>query len=156
MLWIIFWAIAVPVCVLAAIIILGLRLPDSSLPHDELIARYVRLAFDYLGLLIVFIAFTVVSWISAFAVGVKRLHDRDKSGWWILLFYLAPSVLGSIANTSEQPLAGFILGVGSFVISIWALVELGFLRGTVGPNRYGPDPLQPLATASVAPASPGP
>ena len=57
------------------------------------------LAFDYLGLLIVFIAFTVVSWISAFAVGVKRLHDRDKSGWWILLFYLAPSVLGSIANT---------------------------------------------------------
>jgi uncharacterized membrane protein YhaH (DUF805 family) len=107
-------------------------------------------------LLIVFIAFTVVSWISAFAVGVKRLHDRDKSGWWILLFYLAPSVLGSIANTSEQPLVGFVLGVGSFVISIWALVELGFLRGTVGPNRYGPDPLQPIATASVAPASPGP
>ena len=87
---------------------------------------------------------------------VKRLHDRDKSGWWILLFYLTPSVLGSIANTSEQPLVGFVFGVGSFVISIWALVELGFLRGTVGPNRYGPDPLQPLATASVAPASPGP
>ena len=36
-LWIIFWSIAVPVCVLAAIIILGLHLPDSSLPHDELI-----------------------------------------------------------------------------------------------------------------------
>jgi uncharacterized membrane protein YhaH (DUF805 family) len=48
-LWIVFWAIAVPVCVLAAIIILGLHLPDSSLPHDELIGRYVRLAFDYLG-----------------------------------------------------------------------------------------------------------
>ena len=60
-LWIIFWAIAVPVCVLAAIIILGLHLPDSSLPHDELIARYVSLAFDYLGLLIVFIAFTFLS-----------------------------------------------------------------------------------------------
>jgi len=155
-LWIVFWTIAVLACVLAAVIILGLHLPDSSVPHDELLSRYVRLAFDYLGLLIVFIAFTVVSWISAFAVGVKRLHDRDKSGWWILLFYLAPSVLGSIANTSEQPLVGFVLGVGSFVISIWALVELGFLRGTVGPNRYGPDPLQPIATASVAPASPGP
>jgi hypothetical protein len=58
-LWIVFWAIAVPACVLAAIIILGLHLPDSSLPHDELIGRYVRLAFDYLGLLIVFIAFTI-------------------------------------------------------------------------------------------------
>ena len=155
-LWIMFWVIAVPVCVMAAIIILGLHLPDSSLPHDELIARYVRLAFDYLGLLIVFIAFTVVSWISAFAVGVKRLHDRDKSGWWVLLFYLAPSVLGSIANTSEQPLAGFVLGLASFVISIWALVELGFLRGTVGPNRYGPDPLQRPDVASVAPASASP
>ena len=155
-LWIIFWAIAMLVCVLAAIVILGLHLPDSSLPHDELIARYVRLAFDYLGLLIVYIAFTVVSLISGFAVGIKRLHDRDKSGWWILLFYVAPSVLGSIANTSEQPLAGFVLGVASFAISIWGLVELGFLRGTVGPNRYGPDPLQPLVTASVAPASPGP
>jgi len=155
-LWIIFWAIAVLVCVAAAIVILGLHLPDSSLPHDELIARYVRLAFDYLGLLIVYIAFTVVSLISGFAVGIKRLHDRDKSGWWILLFYVAPSVLGSIANTSEQPLAGFVLGVASFAISIWGLVELGFLRGTVGPNRYGPDPLQPLVTASVAPASPGP
>jgi uncharacterized membrane protein YhaH (DUF805 family) len=155
-LWIVFWAIAVPACVLAAFAILGLHLPDSSLPHDELVSRYVRLAFDYLGLLIVFIAFTLVSWVSAFAVGVKRLHDRDKSGWWVLLFYLAPSVLGSIANTSEQPLAGFVLGLASFVISIWALVELGFLRGTVGPNRYGPDPLQRPDVASVAPASASP
>ena len=157
-LWIIFWSIAVPVCVLAAIIILGLHLPDISLPHDELIARYVRLAFDYLGLLIVFIAFTVVSWISAFAVGVKRLHDRDKSGWWILLFYLAPSVLGSIANTSEQAVVSFVFGLASFVISIWGLVELGFLRGTVGPNPYGPDPLQRPAVvdASITPASVGP
>jgi uncharacterized membrane protein YhaH (DUF805 family) len=33
----------------------------------------------------------------------------------------------------------------SFAITIWAIVELGFLRGTIGPNRYGPDPL-PLPT----------
>jgi uncharacterized membrane protein YhaH (DUF805 family) len=26
-------------------------------------------------------------------VGIKRLHDRDKSGWWLLLFYLVPMVL---------------------------------------------------------------
>lgn len=34
-----------------------------------------------------------------------------------------------------------IFGLASLAISIWALVELGFLRGTVGANRYGPDPL---------------
>ena len=31
--------------------------------------------------------------ISGLAVGIKRLHDRDKSGWWLLLFYLLPSLL---------------------------------------------------------------
>jgi len=34
-----------------------------------------------------------------------------------------------------------VLHVISFAISVWAFVELGCLRGTVGPNRYGPDPL---------------
>jgi uncharacterized membrane protein YhaH (DUF805 family) len=157
-LWIVFWAIAVPACVVAAFAILGLHLPDSSLPSEELVSRYIRMAFDYLFLLIIIIAIFIVSWISAFAVGVKRLHDRNKSGWWILLFYLAPSVLSGIASTSEQPLASFVLGLASFVISIWGLVELGFLRGTVGPNPYGPDPLQPqaAAAASVAPVSAGP
>jgi uncharacterized membrane protein YhaH (DUF805 family) len=116
------------------------------------------MAFDYLFLLIIIIAFFIVSWISAFAVGIKRLHDRNKSGWWILLFYLAPSVLSGIADTSEQPMAAVVLGLASLVISIWGLVELGFLRGTVGPNQYGPDPLQTPSGAgpSIAPASAGP
>jgi uncharacterized membrane protein YhaH (DUF805 family) len=34
-----------------------------------------------------------------------------------------------------------VLHVISFAISVWAFVELGCLLGTVGPNRYGPDPL---------------
>jgi uncharacterized membrane protein YhaH (DUF805 family) len=157
-LWIVFWAIAVPICVLAAFMILGLHLPDSSLPSDELVTRYIRMAFDYLFLLIIIIALFIVSWISAFAVGIKRLHDRNKSGWWILLFYVAPSVLSGIADMSEQPMAAVVLGLASLVISIWGLVELGFLRGTVGPNQYGPDPLQTPSSAgpSIAPASAGP
>jgi uncharacterized membrane protein YhaH (DUF805 family) len=32
--------------------------------------------------------------------------------------------------------------VAAFALSIWGLVEIGFLRGTVGPNQYGPDPLE--------------
>ena len=36
----------------------------------------------------------MVLW-SSLATGVKRLHDRDKSGWWILLFLLAPIVLSA-------------------------------------------------------------
>ena len=50
-------------------------------------------------------------------VGIKRCHDRDRPGWWLLLGLIP------------------ILG------ALWLLVELGFLRGTQGPNRFGPDPL---------------
>ena len=56
----------------------------------------------------------VVLW-PALAVVVKRWHDRDKSGWWVLINLI--------------PLVG----------SLWVLVENGFLRGTVGPNRFGDD-----------------
>ena len=35
----------------------------------------------------------------------------------------------------------YILGIATLVVSIWFLIELGFLRGTQGPNQYGPDPL---------------
>ena len=73
------------------------------------------------------------------AVGAKRLHDRDKSAWWLLLFYAVPSVLSSAADRIEG--GGIILHLVSFAITIWAIIELGFLRGTIGPNRFGPDPL---------------
>jgi uncharacterized membrane protein YhaH (DUF805 family) len=50
------------------------------------------------------------------ALQVKRWHDRDKSWVWIFITVI--------------PLIG----------AIWALVELGFLDGTQGPNKYGPSP----------------
>jgi uncharacterized membrane protein YhaH (DUF805 family) len=60
----------------------------------------------------------------ALAIYTKRWHDRGKSGWWSLIILI--------------PAIG----------SIWALVELGFLSGTPGPNQYGSDPLgRGLATA---------
>jgi uncharacterized membrane protein YhaH (DUF805 family) len=37
---------------------------------------------------------------------------------------------------------GELFRLGGNAISIWAFVELGFLRGTPGTNRYGPDPLK--------------
>ena len=60
---------------------------------------------------------TLVSIYPAVALYAKRWHDRGKSGWWTLIIFV--------------PLIGFI----------WWLVECGFLRGTEGPNQYGPDPV---------------
>jgi len=49
------------------------------------------------------------------AVSVKRWHDRDKSGWWALVYLI--------------PLIGLL----------WTLIANGLLRGTIGPNRFGED-----------------
>lgn len=58
------------------------------------------------------------------AVGVRRLHDIDRSGWWVLL--------------SLVPVLGWI------VLFVWACT-----RGTPGANRFGPDPL-PRAAAIIS------
>ena len=89
--------------------------------------------------------------ISSIAVGIKRLHDRDKSGWWLLLFYLVPSLLWGIgavvffygvgAEAAGGMIGGGVLFALGFTVLIWAFIELGCLRGTLGPNRFGPDPL---------------
>ncbi len=82
-----------------------------------------------------------------FAVLIKRLHDRNKSAWWILPFFLIPQILGVIADPkSRLPMPvpvglGLAMNLTVIVLSLWGLVELGFLRGTVGDNRFGPDPL---------------
>ncbi len=80
------------------------------------------------------------------ALGAKRLHDRDKSAWWLLLFYFVPGILGTTADRIGGG-TGIILHIAGFAITVWAFVELGCLRGTVGPNQYGPDPLAPSMPA---------
>ena len=60
----------------------------------------------------------VASLLSGFAVAVKRLHDRDHSAHFLWLLLV--------------PIIGWL----------WVAVELWFLAGTAGPNRYGADPLR--------------
>lgn len=66
-------------------------------------------------LVLVLAAYLPYLW-STLALQVKRWHDRGKSGWYVLVVLIP------------------------FVGGIWALVECGFLRGTVGPNQFGQDP----------------
>ena len=91
----------------------------------------------------------VNAWI-AFALSVKRLHDRDRGGWWLLWQILVITVaviliVVAIAVPKEQGALWYALagaaGLTAFAISVWLFIEIGFLRGTQGPNRFGPDPL---------------
>ncbi len=47
------------------------------------------------------------------------------------------------AETNSTPVAVAILQFARMAVLLWALVELGFLRGTIGGNPYGPDPVAP-------------
>lgn len=75
-----------------------------------------------------------------------RLHDRDKSAWWLAVFYLVPGVLGQLAKAAWSAGAAgtalhYILALAAFALTIWGFVEIGCLRGTAGSNTYGPNPL---------------
>jgi uncharacterized membrane protein YhaH (DUF805 family) len=92
------------------------------------------------GLILAIILYIVI-FVSGIFVGIKRLHDRDKTGWWLLFFYLVPGVLSGLGQASNSQPVLMVTGLISLAISIWMIVELGCLRGTVGTNQYGPDPL---------------
>jgi uncharacterized membrane protein YhaH (DUF805 family) len=87
--------------------------------------------------------FYIVVLVSGLSITIRRLHDRDKSGWWALVFFVAPALLSGIgaALGSSLGLGASIFSLASLAISIWAFIELGCLRGTQGPNQFGPDPL---------------
>lgn len=89
------------------------------------------------------------------ALMMKRLNDRDRPSYFAYIFW-APTVLlllggltglttatvdmGGVAVPTQSAL-GWVLSIASLVIGIWALIELGILKGTDGPNQHGPDPL---------------
>jgi uncharacterized membrane protein YhaH (DUF805 family) len=77
---------------------------------------------------------------SKLSISAKRFHDRGKSGW-AALFLFAPAPILIASELLQNELLGLLGKMFSLGIEIWFLVELGFLRGDVGPNRFGPDPL---------------
>jgi uncharacterized membrane protein YhaH (DUF805 family) len=90
------------------------------------------------------------------ALSIKRRHDRNKSGIDVWIYFVLViitelvSALGigmstmDVAGTPVPVPGPIVTGLG-FIMGIYAiylLVVLGFLKGTAGPNNYGPDPLQ--------------
>jgi uncharacterized membrane protein YhaH (DUF805 family) len=96
-----------------------------------------------------FIVVAIAVLTSCLAIGVTRLHDRNKSAWWVLLFYFCPPIAETLASLNALDSAMVFLNILSLAITLWAFVELGFLRGTFGPNRYGPDPMDDAAYLST-------
>ena len=80
------------------------------------------------------------------ATSIKRLHDRDKSGWWVVLFFTVPlynKFVDLLPDDSYFLYAALPLGLIALAGCIWIFFELYILRGSRKTNRFGADPLAP-------------
>ena len=107
-----FWLVNIGLIVLEAIVF-GVAGGASMLSDDP--SNMTMPSFGLLGV-VCLLVFIVLFW-AGLAIAVKRWHDRNKSGWWVLIVFV--------------PVIG----------NLWYLIECGFLRGTAGANTYGADPL---------------
>jgi len=84
--------------------------------------------------------------IPTLAVQTRRLHDTDRSGWWLMIYW-GPAILSWIVNiagaANQSASLVMLAGLCSLLALIASIVLLVFwcLPGTNGPNRFGPDPL---------------
>jgi uncharacterized membrane protein YhaH (DUF805 family) len=82
-----------------------------------------------------------------FAIAAKRAHDRDLPIWILIIFFGGGAVLDlltvlELSGGTDQPsLMSLMIAVPFTVLLVALLIELGFRRGTIGPNQYGPDPV---------------
>lgn len=113
------------------------------------------------GLGILYFVVSIAHLIPGIAVSVRRLHDIDRTGLWVLLFWLGPMLVsligmvlmgGSIfmmmSGQDTAALAGLAtMGAGFLLIAIIdiaiVIVAIVFYvtPGTPGPNTYGPPPV---------------
>jgi uncharacterized membrane protein YhaH (DUF805 family) len=107
--------------------------------------------------------FYLVVFLPSIALLVKRIHDRNRTGWTILILFLPTMAFtfmlfswmgAAFYSAAHGEIVSFsgplgiigilviVLGVIVLGINIWFFIEFGCLRGTIGANRYGPDPVR--------------
>jgi len=78
------------------------------------------------------------------ATAAKRLHDRNRSAWWMVLFFVIPGLYGQFQDRLSDSTFVGLLGLAAGCLTICGGITLYFLKGDTGPNRFGSDPLEPV------------
>ena len=149
----IFWLMFFGLLTMAAAGMLGATGPSNfSLGIEEIQklfdpAFYKTLALANLPIVFFQVAGSVlILWIF-FATSVKRLRDRGRSAWWMVPFFLFPTYYDKVAEwLPDVFVLQLLLGLGAFALCLWGVIEMYFLKGSRGPNRFGADPLAPVDT----------
>ena len=140
------------VCTVIFLLLVPYNIVDTFMNTDRhrMVPLMIALLIGTVGPILI-----ISTWCFA-AIGCKRLHDRNKSGWCMVPFFVLPILLDKAAEWPGAPNVDFFFALVAFGINIWAFVEIFCLKGTKGPNVFGPDPLararQSINTASGAAA----
>jgi uncharacterized membrane protein YhaH (DUF805 family) len=137
-------------------------------------ARYLVVQLSLLGFWLLFwlknfssqwetlhwvVAITMI-WINL-ATTAKRLHDRNRSGWWAVAVVIVNRLsyvyyglffglsFGVDISVAEELLL-VMFAVALSLLQTWIVIELFFLMGTDGSNRFGPDPTRIARGTPVA------
>lgn len=107
------------------------------------------------------VAAIAMIWVNA-AATAKRLHDRNRSGWWAVavfalnrLCYLYYGLFFGLSFGVDISIARemllVMLAVALSLLQTWIVIELFFVIGTDGSNRFGADPTRTAPGAGAAP-----
>ena len=107
--------------------------------------------------------FSLATFIPWLAVTVRRLHDTNRSGWWLLALFLPLVAVGFAAaaavgatlsgGTAPEPTGSMLV---MMIVAVVAMLIIGITmfvfmvsEGTHGPNDYGDDPYGPDSLEQV-------
>lgn len=114
-----YWIFSILIGVVAGIVytVLGMVMGGSAAnvdPNDAAAVQAAASGMLMTALPVIGITFLVTLW-PYLALVIKRLHDRDRPAIFVLLSFIP-------------------------IVNLWIAIEVLFLDGTPGPNRYGPSP----------------
>ena len=90
---------------------------------------------------IILLVLAIVGTVVDVAVTVRRLHDLNRSGWWLLGYYLIACTLSMVGVLIDSTVATASFIIVAALMFLGLFVWLGFFRGTKGKNDFGLDPL---------------
>jgi uncharacterized membrane protein YhaH (DUF805 family) len=136
LLYLLFWGLGVAILITLAAL---------NYNAGDTITNTTIVGFVLLSVAMTVFAFVIVMGLAS--TGVRRLHDRSKTGFWLLLYYALPMVISRQAGFDTIGLVFWLVTLG---ILIWAIVDLGILRGEAGSNAFGPNLLPENPAPSTA------
>jgi uncharacterized membrane protein YhaH (DUF805 family) len=111
------------------------KLVDPDVYRTLKPADLPRLLFKLLGI-------SLLLWVY-FVTSIKRLHDRDKSGWWMVPFFIAPGLYNQFEDRLPDSYFMMLPALIVYALYVWGFVEMYCLKGSRKTNRFGADPLTP-------------